>query len=208
MSDDNSNQQEYGSEELAFLFRRASRMMARGYHRRAHAHHAQEHVLSLIRQEGPIKQSELLEILDVRSSSLSEVLGKLERNGWIERRRNENDKRSFVISAVSDVPGTPSGEPEGNRENADGLFACLDAAERGQLGGLLQKLIGSLENDPLCGDAGDPECGRGMQGHRRKEHLGREFGGRFSGRGSHGGRGSRGGRAGRGRLHPEDDNGE
>ena len=68
-----------------YCFARASRMMARSFHRRAHAHHAQEHVLSIIREQGPMKQSALLELLDVRSSSLSEVLGKLERNGLIER---------------------------------------------------------------------------------------------------------------------------
>ncbi len=196
MNQGDSNSSAYDNEALALLFRRASRMMARTCHRGAHAHHAQERVLSIIREDGPMKQSDLLEILDVRSSSLSEILRKLERNGWIERKRNEQDKRSFVISAVQGATGTPSGRRGGHRESADALFDCLDETERHQLGGLLRKIIGSLENQCLCRDENDGRCAFGMHDHRRKDQHGRDFGGWFSGRrkfGSPGGRGDRGG---------------
>lgn len=139
------------SEALGDLFRRASRMMARTYHRRAHAHHAQGHVFSIIKERGSIQQRELLELLDVRSSSLSEVLGKLERNGLIVRKRNEEDKRSFVVSVNQNADaGAFSQQEDGSRQSADALFASLNEDEKQQLATLLNKVINSIEDDPLC----------------------------------------------------------
>lgn len=183
MNDENSNATPYNNEDLAFMFRRASRMMARTYHRRSHAHHAQEHVLSIIREQGPIKQADLLELLDVRSSSLSEVLGKLQRNGLIERQRNEQDKRSFVISATGGGKMSDSMRPGGGRESAEALFACLDTVERRQLGDILNKIIDSLQHDRLCGNEDETECAYGKKRCERGDWHGRESGGRFFGRG-------------------------
>ena len=144
MTEQNGKMLSIQSEELVVLFRRASRLMARASHRRDHSHHAQEHVLSIIRQYGSINQSDLLEILDVRSSSLSEVLGKLERNGLIARERNEQDKRSFVISAIDHEASRETGPHSSSEENVDFLFACLGDEEREQLTGILNKIILSM----------------------------------------------------------------
>eukprot|EP00831_Metopus_contortus_P072724 TRINITY_DN66346_c0_g1_i1.p3 TRINITY_DN66346_c0_g1~~TRINITY_DN66346_c0_g1_i1.p3 ORF type:complete len:207 (-),score=38.97 TRINITY_DN66346_c0_g1_i1:312-932(-) len=164
---------------LAELFRRAFRLMARVYHRRDHAHHAQHHILYLIMERGPMPQGELLEILDVRSASLSEVLGKLERQGMIVRERNEKDKRSFVVSATPLARTLAAGRGGGIK--ADGLFACLDDEERLQLGNILEKIITSLKADPLSVGPGNG---------RQKQCRGRgKGGGRGNGIGRHGGRG-------------------
>ena len=184
--DENNDAYSYGNEDLALLFRRASRMMARSFHRRAHAHHAQEHVLSIIREQGPMKQSALLELLDVRSSSLSEVLGKLERNGLIERRRDEKDKRSFVIRAIQNAVPAAVMQDDGVRESADALFDCLEEAERSQLGTLLEKIIDSLKHDRLCGEGEEELCERGRHRHNHLEHRGRGCDKRFGGSDGHG----------------------
>lgn len=198
MTHDTNGSAPYGNADLVLLFRRASRMMARAFHRCAHAHHAQENVLSIIRERGSIKQAELLELLDVRSSSLSELLGKLQRNGLIERTRNEKDKRSFIISATQQAGAPPAGRwqgqgrHKGRQQSADALFACLDAAERQQLGTLLQKLIGSLENEGLCPDCSDgpdtagASCGRGKGRHPHGDWHCQEAGVRHPGRGGRG----------------------
>ncbi|WP_051261092.1 MarR family winged helix-turn-helix transcriptional regulator [Desulfovibrio inopinatus] len=143
-------------------FQNVSRYMARAFHRRDHAHHAQGRVLSIIREQGPINQGDLLEMLDVRSSSLSEVLAKLERHGFISRERDETDKRRFIISA------TPQAAIPGQTEDdvtPASLFNGLDDEERRQLGAILEKLVTSLKNN--C-DAEGPSCrGRGRgRGHR------------------------------------------
>jgi DNA-binding MarR family transcriptional regulator len=154
MTTDTTPNQDMASAGLVALFRRASRLMARIFHRRDHAHHAQEHVLAILREHGSMRQGDLLEILDVRSSSLSEVLAKLQRQGLIQRNRDERDKRAFIISATS--RDADAGRPDAGRESADFLFSCLDAEERRQLAALLGKLIAFLEQDPM---GGDDACG-------------------------------------------------
>lgn len=168
--------------DLAMLFRRTSRLMARAHYSRDHARHAQEHVLSIVRHRGGISQAELLEMLDVRSASLSELLTKLERAGRIVRERNPEDRRGFVISpaAGSTEPGgrLPDGAPDDAvRESAKSLFGMLDQKERRQLWTLLNKLIAPLQ-DVEAGPHGNRRglgdrrgCRRGRSGgHGRHRH--------------------------------------
>jgi len=190
---DTINDSRLTGQDLAALFRRASRLMARVYHRRDHAHHAQSHVLDLLRERGPVSQRDLLEELDVRSSSLSEVLRKLELGGWITRERNPEDRRGFVISATERTMA--SVEPDDGAEGGQAdLFACLNDEERTSLRDILTKLTASLSDDPL---AGEPGFGRGGPGRGRGKGPGRGMG---KGRGMENGRGMGKGRGmGRGR---------
>ncbi|WP_272698899.1 MarR family winged helix-turn-helix transcriptional regulator [Desulfovibrio sp. Fe33] len=146
--------------ELAGLFRLASRLMARACHGLDQAQHAQHRVLSLLLENGPMPQGELLEILDVRSSSLSELLRKLEDRGLILRERNEDDRRSFIIS-----PTDAAKDLGPDRDGMDGQFDCLDNEEREQLRIILGKLVASLREDPMTGGPGRG-FGRGGRGGR------------------------------------------
>ncbi len=150
-------------EMLVSTFRHASRLMARAYHQQDHAHHAQGHVLSLIMEKGPMNQGELLEILDVRSSSLSEILSKLERNGYITRERDETDKRRFIISATSKANEMTGNDIEARRENAQHLFSVLSDEERTQLQTILNKIVTSLKDEAEC-------RGRHCKRHRHDHH--------------------------------------
>ena len=172
------------AEELADLFHRVTRLMARAFHRRDHSGHAQAHVLELLTRRGPMGQGEMLEILDVRASSLSEVLAKLERAGRVRRRRNEEDRRSFIIEAMPGDGALDAGADDTRREASEALFAGLDEAERAELRALLLKLAAPLEADPLCRADGDHDSGGHCHGR------GRGFG--------HGGSGGRCGSAGNG----------
>jgi DNA-binding MarR family transcriptional regulator len=188
---------EISSEVLAGLFRRASRLMARAAHRLdhggpGHAGHAQERVLAIVRQRGGMSQRELLELLDVRSASLSEVLAKLERNGLIARRRDDADRRGFTVAVTDKGEAACSGQADLRRESAAALFAGLDPAERETLGRLLAKLVASLEEDQrLRGDCAEPAEGFGPEGRER-------CGGHAGGPGRHLHGLFRGGRHGRG----------
>lgn len=62
--------------------------------------------LFLLDKAESIPQKKLAEILEIRSTSLSELLGKLEKKGYISRRPSETDKRTYSISIT----------PEGSRE--------------------------------------------------------------------------------------------
>ena len=176
------------SAELAGLFRLASRLMARSHHRRDHAHHAQHRVLSILLDNGPMPQAELLEILDVRSSSLSELLRKLENRGLILRERNEEDRRGFIIAPTDQARALAA--PPDDDADADSLFGCLDQTERDQLRAILTKLVDSLRDDAMPGGRGfGPGHGGRGQGFGRGGHGRGERGGRGRGKGFGGGRG-------------------
>ncbi|MEZ7198152.1 MarR family winged helix-turn-helix transcriptional regulator [Pseudodesulfovibrio karagichevae] len=175
--------------ELAGLFRLASRLMARAYHRRDSAHHAQHRVLSLLLENGPMPQGELLEILDVRSSSLSELLRKLEDRGLILRERNPEDRRGFIISPTDQARELAPGN--GGSPGVDSQFDRLDEAEREQLRAILGKLIASLREDPMIEGPGHGFGPGGPGG--RGNGFGKGRGG-SGGRGNGFGRGRRGGR--------------
>ena len=76
-----------------------------GLRHNAESRGGQGRILSLLLRRGGISQRELMDIVSVRAGSLSEVLGKLEENGWISRAPNEEDRRRADISL------TPGGRP-------------------------------------------------------------------------------------------------
>ncbi len=141
-----AQQSDTDSRILTRLFRTASRIMARIYHRHDHASHSQIHTLSIIREYGSISQKELMTILDVRSSSLSEILLKLELNGSIRREKNPDDKRGFIISACNVPEPNPVKKAHDDEEEMD-LFTCLNSKEKEQLKSILEKLVQSLKKE-------------------------------------------------------------
>jgi DNA-binding MarR family transcriptional regulator len=137
-------------------------------HRLAHAlrHGAESRggqgkLLLLLHKSGGLSQHELMELVDVRAGSLSEVLGKLEESGYIERRQNETDRRRIDIT-LTDV-GTQAAQAEETRvnENRRGLFGTLTEAEQEQLVALLEKLSADWDVQ-----------GRDMHRHCGHEHHG------------------------------------
>jgi DNA-binding MarR family transcriptional regulator len=132
-------------EDLTRLFHRAAKMMARMHHRHDNAHHGQSHVYSILKKRGPMNQKDLLNLLNVRSSSLSEILKKLERRGLIVRERNKADKRSFIVSAVHKGEKGCHGHSKNPKSKMNEIFNILEADEKDQLKTLLGKLIQHME---------------------------------------------------------------
>ena len=166
--------------ELTTLLQYASRLMGRMHHCHHHMHrgqHAQGKVISILLEHGPISQSQLLEILDIRSSSLSELISKLERNGLISRERNEADRRSFIVSATKEAEDMFSNVENNERGSAEQPFASLENEEKEELRRLLLKIVDSLKDQPK------PKRSRGRCHHDHGLEKGR--------RGMNGGRGRR-----------------
>ena len=51
----------------------------------------------MLKLKPEISQKELSDLLDMRPQSLGELLGKLERNGYITRTPSERDQRVLII---------------------------------------------------------------------------------------------------------------
>ena len=96
-------------EELMHSFRYCFNLMRRRYHQTVHGkvgtRHGQGKILSILRREDGIGQKELAERLQIRAASLSELLDKMQKSGWIQRRVNEKDRRKINIFLTEDGLG-------------------------------------------------------------------------------------------------------
>lgn len=153
------------NEKLLSLFRQASRLMTRGRRRPEGIHPAQGRILFILAARGSMSRREMIELLGLRSGSLSELLNKLEKSGYIARRRDEDDKRGFILEVTEDGRAVVSGHENWRRTMSDRLFAVLSEEEGRQLGIILTKLAAawemSFESTPL-----DDEM-EGCRGHHR-----------------------------------------
>lgn len=103
-------------------------------------------VLHMLAEKDGMTQTEITEKLDVRPSSLGELVAKLEKNGYVERRQNENDKRAINVFLTD--KGREAEKEFINPRQKDAETWCLGLSEddKAQLTNLLDKLINSMED--------------------------------------------------------------
>ncbi len=114
-------------------------------------------VISTIRRAGPpyrMIPTDLYRLLMISSGGLTHRLDRLEKAGLIERRRSEQDKRSFEVALTAE--GVARAEAAFREDMARELrhLDVLDEGERRALAGLLRKLAGSIE--AAGADAAEP----------------------------------------------------
>lgn len=97
-------------------------------------------VMELIADKPGITQKELTQQLGVQPASLSEILMKLERKGFVEREKDDSDRR------VVKVRLTAEGQAElAKPQEQEDPFQVLSAEEQETLKNLLSKLIADWE---------------------------------------------------------------
>lgn len=142
------------------------RMCGHHLYRMSDGRMSQRRILGLLAERGELSQRELQELLDVRSASASEVLGKIEAEGLIERSQSEEDRRTMRVR-LSDA-GRAEAETlrAAHESEAAKLFACLTEEEKEQLGALLTRLQEHWRDDfaPVRPPHGRPPRGRGPHG--------------------------------------------
>ena len=140
---------EISTEELMHLFRYCFNLMRR-YHQTVHdkvgTRHGQGKILSILRQEDGIGQKDLAEKLRIRPASLSELLDKMQKSGWIQRQVNEADRRKINIRLTKEGEKVSQQMVKARREMADQMFGVLTQQEQGELERILQKLVNGLES--------------------------------------------------------------
>ncbi|MFD1441110.1 MarR family transcriptional regulator [Lacticaseibacillus hegangensis] len=182
-------------------------------HREGDAPRGQLRVLRLIAQHDHLTNADIVEALDIRPSSASAMVAKLEDAGLVSRTPYEEDGRVQLISLTDDGKAFIESARDDKDQLADKMFAGLTAEEQAQLTGLMLKLVGSLENgdqdaavDAYFEKLGQfgPRRRHGHHGYRQEWGGGprRGFGG-YDGRPDFGGRphGPQGGGPG---LNPDD----
>lgn len=117
-------------------------------------HHAQGMILSRLWHEDGISQLELARALHVRPPTASNTLKRMERDGWVERRRDAADQRIVRIYLTAKARGVHAEIRAMFRDLDHELGSALDARERETLRHSLQKvhhyLADQAEQEERC----------------------------------------------------------
>ena len=106
-------------------------------------HHGRGRILKVLLEKGTITQSELQDIIDIRSGSLSEILSKMEDKELIAREKDENDKRKVRIAITEKGKEAILLKEEEHKNKAKELFKAINEEEKKQLEVILSKLTKS-----------------------------------------------------------------
>lgn len=108
----------------------------------------QQRVLAILKLEDGLTQNYLAQVLDLRPSSIAELMKKMETNGDITRQEDENDKRSKHIYLTD--AGRQKAEENASLKNDDyseKFFAGLNDDERQQFSDYLQKISDGWDDE-------------------------------------------------------------
>jgi DNA-binding MarR family transcriptional regulator len=160
------------SEKLYSIFLRCSHALSRGHHQNAGMHPSQQRVLSLLASNEKITQADLLDIMQIRAASLSELLTKLESKGLIRRAKADGSKRGIDVEITDLGEAVVTEYANNQRENANELFSALSEDEQQLLFQLLSRLIEDWHNRHH-GSEGDGNCSHehGAQNHHNHCHC-------------------------------------
>lgn len=95
--------------------------------------------LDFLAQHGPASPSALARRVGVHPATMTGVIDRLEKGGWIARQRDENDRRAVVVSARQDAIGQVFRHYEGMNAQLDAVCADYSPAELELIAGFLQK---------------------------------------------------------------------
>ncbi|HWJ79367.1 MAG TPA: MarR family transcriptional regulator [Niallia sp.] len=100
-------------------------------------------ILSILHQTPSISQKDLVNQLDMRPQSASEMIKKLEKKGFIERYKSEEDQRVMMITL------TKAGKVVLNQtEDFQPVFLnVLTMDEKQQFNQILEKLVSEIEHE-------------------------------------------------------------
>ena len=97
--------------------------------------------------KGGARQKELAEELEVSPAAVSDFVSRLEEDGYVERKVDENDKRATRIT-LTELGAARAGELADERnERFERAFKALTSKERSQLLTLLEKLTADNEEE-------------------------------------------------------------
>lgn len=129
------------------LVKQMHRAAHRDYHIRGAIYHGQAKLLVEVSRNDGASQKELAEKLDVRPSSMTEMLSKLENNGFIFRKQDEKDQRVSHIHLTDEGKKIVEDIEKSKDEFEEKFFSALTEEEKEQLFVLIEKLCLGLEND-------------------------------------------------------------
>lgn len=108
-------------------------------------------VLHALQDGGALSQKELAQRARVEQPTMAEMLGRMERDGVVEREPNPADKRGTLISLSRRARARwPKGKEALMQVEAEAM-AGFSAKEKATLRALLQRVVENLERKPDAG---------------------------------------------------------
>lgn len=167
--------------ELYTQLHRLGRQLFRVSHREWHEHgryRGQYRLLRLIADNDGVIQRDLADEMDMRPSSMTEMLSRMEQMGLIRREPDEKDQRAFHIH-LTEAGRAMAEEAAGATEGIAGeMFKNMTEEEIAAMLGFTKKLGANLDAMvPVygpCGGRGERHHGCGGEGchhHWRKERY-------------------------------------
>ena len=100
---------------------------------------SQKRILMVLNEiDGSIAQRDLTKRLGIQPGSASEVIGKLESEGYVKRIPNETDRRTIDV-ILTEAGKSAAAQARGERDNRhEEMFSCLSEGEKNQLLSLLE----------------------------------------------------------------------
>lgn len=127
--------------DLFSLLREVNYTLGRGPRQGLSVRPGQNKVLKILNKHDTMRQQDLLKKLGIRAGSLSELLRKLEKDEYITRERNAQNKSEIIVS-ITEQGRIIALESEVSMMERDiELFSCLEADEKKELIRLLNKLL-------------------------------------------------------------------
>jgi len=114
-------------------------------------------LLSVLRQKDGLTQRELCEELDIRPSSVGELVRKLEASGLVMRQNNADDRRVMNVYLSESGREFVDKTSVVQTEMRANLFKDISEEEKEVFAQVLQKMIISLENEYPMQNA-DTDC--------------------------------------------------
>lgn len=103
------------------------------------------HILDVLSKSDGLSQREIAELLNIRPQSASEAVASMEAQGLVEKRTNEQDKRSSLIYITQEGRQRQIDLRNERIENARRIFEPLTDCEKETLLKLLQKTASALQ---------------------------------------------------------------
>jgi DNA-binding MarR family transcriptional regulator len=110
--------------------------------------------LELINRHGPLSPSALARRAGLHPATMTGILDRLERGGWVARRRDPSDRRAVVVQAVRDRNAELFGLYSGMNTSMDQICAGYDDTELELLADFLRRTTnaGRDATDELASD--------------------------------------------------------
>jgi DNA-binding MarR family transcriptional regulator len=137
--------------QLAIRLPRVSHYLQRAQ-RREFAEHQMEtwefEVLITLRHVGTCTAGDLLRRMEVTSGAISNRLARLEKNGWIRRDVDMNDRRQVLVSLTKEGMTRTDEMLKVTMHADEAIFGLLDSKKQQQLNDALRTILLAVEGSP------------------------------------------------------------